>query len=175
VPIYPLSADYRRAKSLFQQIASARCGPRIRCGKTGGCVRYGRRLYPRPVRIPRALETGCRSDPGWLSDLPDLAAECAQQWELVLESPFDSGLSLVVPAGDVVLRLNASAHFEAEHEADALQRWAAGGALRLIARDDSRRALLVERCRPGTRRPPTGLASIALDRHIPPGFRASGQ
>jgi streptomycin 6-kinase len=57
---------------------------------------------------------------------------------------------LVVPAGDRVLKLNAPSHHEAEHEADALQFWDGHGAVRLAARDDERRALLVERCRPGT-------------------------
>jgi streptomycin 6-kinase len=56
-----------------------------------------------------------------------------------------------VPAGDAVLKLNAPSHREADHEADALACWAGGGAVRLLARDDVRRALLLERCRPGTR------------------------
>jgi streptomycin 6-kinase len=41
-------------------------------------------------------------------------------------------------------------HHESEHEADALEVWAGEGAVRLIARDDERHALLLERCRPGT-------------------------
>jgi streptomycin 6-kinase len=39
---------------------------------------------------------------------------------------------------------------ESEHEAEALARWDGAGAVRLLARDDARRALLVERCLPGT-------------------------
>lgn len=53
-------------------------------------------------------------------------------------------------AGDSVLKLNAPSHHEAEHEADALAFWNGDGAVRLLARDDERRALLLERCRPGT-------------------------
>ena len=41
---------------------------------------------------------------------PDLVAECAEQWELELETPMDTPHSLVVPAGDVVLKLNAPSH-----------------------------------------------------------------
>jgi streptomycin 6-kinase len=67
-----------------------------------------------------------------------------------LEEPFDTPHSLVVPAGDVVLKLNAPSHFEADHEADALARWDGRSAVRLVERDDERRALLLERCRPGT-------------------------
>ena len=39
---------------------------------------------------------------------------------------------------------------ESEHEADALASWSGTGAVRLFRRDDERRALLVERCAPGT-------------------------
>ena len=56
-----------------------------------------------------------------------------------------------MPAGAAVLKLNAPSHFEAEHEPDALALWAGEGAVRLLRRDDRRRAFLVERCRPGTR------------------------
>jgi streptomycin 6-kinase len=49
-----------------------------------------------------------------------------------------------------VLKLNAPSHFEADHETEALARWDGRGAVRLVARDDDLRALLVERCRPGT-------------------------
>jgi streptomycin 6-kinase len=68
----------------------------------------------------------------------------------VLEEPIETPHSLVVPAGDTVLKLNAPGHDEAEHEADALALWDGDGAVRLLARDDERRALLLERCVPGT-------------------------
>jgi streptomycin 6-kinase len=79
-----------------------------------------------------------------------MAAECAEQWSLELEEPVDTPHSLVVPAGDVVLKVNAPSHFEADHEADALEFWGGEGAVRLLARDDARRAFVCERCRPGT-------------------------
>jgi streptomycin 6-kinase len=41
-------------------------------------------------------------------------------------------------------------HHEAEQEADALERWDGDGAVRLLARDDERHALLLERCDPGS-------------------------
>jgi streptomycin 6-kinase len=41
-------------------------------------------------------------------------------------------------------------HHEAEQEADALERWDGNGAVRLLARDDERHALLLERCDPGS-------------------------
>jgi streptomycin 6-kinase len=86
----------------------------------------------------------------WLDRLPRLADECAEQWELELGPPFTGGnVSLVLPAGDAVLKLNFPDE-ESEHEADALALWEGHGAVRLIAHDPARRALLVERCRPGT-------------------------
>jgi len=102
------------------------------------------------VRIPRALAAEWRREPEWLDDLPRLAAECAAAWELDLEEPYDTPHSLVVPAGEAVLKLNAPSHFEADNEADALACWDGQGAVRLLARDDGRRALLLERCVPGT-------------------------
>jgi tetratricopeptide (TPR) repeat protein len=41
-------------------------------------------------------------------------------------------------------------HRESEHEADALAHWGGRGAVRLLDYDRERRALLLERCEPGT-------------------------
>jgi streptomycin 6-kinase len=85
----------------------------------------------------------------WEEELPRLVGECAEQWNLQLEEPFAGGYaSHVVPAGDAVLKIQWP-HRESEHEADALELWQGDGAVRLLARDDERRALLLERCRPG--------------------------
>jgi streptomycin 6-kinase len=86
----------------------------------------------------------------WIAELPRLAAECAEQWSLELEEPLNAAFSLVVPAGEAVLKLNPRGEREPEHEADALEQWAGRGAVRLISRDDERWALLIERCRPAT-------------------------
>jgi streptomycin 6-kinase len=101
--------------------------------------------------VPPALATEWWREREWLAALPRIAAECAQQWGLELEDPIDTPHSLVVPARDVVLKVNAPSHFEADHEADALAHWRGEGAVRLLARDDSWRAFVIERCRPGTR------------------------
>lgn len=86
--------------------------------------------------------------PEWLERLPELAAACIEQWSLVPEEPIDTGYSLVIPAGDAVLKLNPPGE-ESECEAEALAQWKGVGAARLLARDDERRALVVERLRPG--------------------------
>jgi streptomycin 6-kinase len=102
------------------------------------------------MRLPRALAETWSHERDWLDALPRLVADCAERWSLAVEHPVDTPHSLVVPAGDVVLKLNAPSHVEADREADALERWAGDAAVRLLARDDSRRALLLERCTPGT-------------------------
>jgi streptomycin 6-kinase len=87
--------------------------------------------------------------PEWLAELPRLVAECVEQWSLELEEPIDTGHSFVAPAGDAFLKINLPDK-ESEHEADALVRWDGRGAARLLARDDDRRAYLLERLRPAT-------------------------
>jgi streptomycin 6-kinase len=114
--------------------------------------------HGRRVRIPAGLEQEWRRESEWLQRLPALVHECAEQWGLELGEPFETPHSLVLRAGDHVLKLNAPSHVEAEHEADALEAWAGNGAARLVARDDAKRALLIERCRPGT-----PLAESAVD------------
>ena len=104
------------------------------------------------MELPEGLRW-LRSLPGgqaWHDRLPQVAAECAEFWQLELETPFaDSNASLVVPTGEAVLKINFPDE-ECEHEPDALRVWDGDGAIRLLAYDAERRALLLERCRPGT-------------------------
>ncbi|MGH3031926.1 MAG: aminoglycoside phosphotransferase family protein [Gaiellaceae bacterium] len=108
------------------------------------------------MRIPPALDwwRGESGGAEWLERLPRLVAECADLWRLRLGEPFDAQISLVVPAElpdgtPAVLKLNFPEP-ESEHEADALEHWHGHGAVHLLAHDPERRALLVERCEPGT-------------------------
>jgi streptomycin 6-kinase len=68
-----------------------------------------------------------------------------------LGAPLAGGnVSLVLAAGeDAVLKINFPEP-ESEHEANALALWEGRGAVRLLAYDPERRALLIERCVPGT-------------------------
>jgi streptomycin 6-kinase len=107
----------------------------------------------RAIELPTNLVRTISKEPGgveWIAELPRLVGECAEQWSLELEAPFDAAYSLVVPAGDVVLKLNPRGDPEPKHEGDALERWGGRGAVRLVAHDRERWALLIERCRPGT-------------------------
>jgi len=78
-----------------------------------------------------------------------------ERWQLTLGDEYPSGAAgraFRVRRADgtaAVLKVQ-NPHRESEQEADALERWAGDGAVKLLARDDTRHALLLERCEPGT-------------------------
>jgi streptomycin 6-kinase len=90
----------------------------------------------------------------WRERVPRLVAECAERWELSVGAPYAAGaFSFVAPAlradgTPAVLKLTFP-DAESEHEAAALAHWDGAGAVRLLAADAERRALLLERCVPG--------------------------
>ena len=89
--------------------------------------------------------------PADLEPLALIAAEVAADWGLELGPPFAlSRYSYVAPAGaDAVLKVTPMEDDESDEEADALALWGGDGAVRLLRRDRERRALLIERARPG--------------------------
>jgi streptomycin 6-kinase len=90
--------------------------------------------------------------PADLEPLARIAEEVAGEWGLELGEPFAlSNYSYVAPAGeDAVLKVTPAEDDEADEEADALALWDGDGAVRLLRHDRARRALLLERARPGT-------------------------
>jgi streptomycin 6-kinase len=86
--------------------------------------------------------------------LADAAAVC-EQWGLRLGEPYVLGANGYTARAELadgtpaVLKV-VQRHRENEHEPDALELWDGEGAVRLLARDDERHALLLERCEPGT-------------------------
>jgi streptomycin 6-kinase len=89
--------------------------------------------------------------PADLEPLARIAAEIAVEWGIELGPPFAlSRYSFVAPAGeDAVLKVTPPEDDESDEEADALALWDGDGAARLLRRDRGRRALLIERARPG--------------------------
>jgi streptomycin 6-kinase len=91
----------------------------------------------------------------WLDQLPGLFDQVVERWQLSIGAVFpDASASLTLRAtradGEpVVLKLQYP-HREAEHEAAALAQWDGNGAVRLLAHDPDRHALLLELCEPGT-------------------------
>jgi streptomycin 6-kinase len=90
----------------------------------------------------------------WLERVPDLVKECVDEWELRLGEPYVAGAAGYTVRADLpdgtpaVLKL-IYPHREAEHEAAALARWDGDGAVRLLAGNKERWAMLIERCDPG--------------------------
>jgi streptomycin 6-kinase len=91
----------------------------------------------------------------WLERVPDLVAECVEEWGLRLGEPYQAGAAGYTVRADLpdgtpaVLKL-IYPHREAEHEGEALRVWDGDGAIRLLAYDEARWAMLIERCDPGT-------------------------
>ncbi len=91
----------------------------------------------------------------WLDRLPRLVDECAEHWSLALGESFAYAFaSLALPAtrqdgSEAVLKIQFPDH-ESELEAAALTHLDGDGAVWLLEYDVDRRALLLERCRPGT-------------------------
>ncbi|TDC67251.1 aminoglycoside phosphotransferase [Micromonospora sp. KC207] len=110
------------------------------------------------LEIPERLGWVGRTPAGraWLAVLPARLAECVRRWGLrVTGPPFAYAFaSLALPAElpdgtRAVLKLQYP-DADSAHEAAALACWAGDGAARLLAHVPGRRALLVERCDPGT-------------------------
>ncbi len=91
------------------------------------------------------------SPPPDVSPLVLTAHEVAAAWGVVLGEPFAlSRHSYVAPAGeDAVLKVTPPEDDESDEEADALAFWGGEGAVRLRRSDPERRALLIDRARPG--------------------------
>lgn len=92
----------------------------------------------------------------WHQRLPELVRACADGWKLRVGAPYPAGADGVVyrveraDGTPAVLKL-ALPHRESAQEADALECWDGDGAVRLLAHDDERSAMLLERLEPGTR------------------------
>lgn len=119
---------------------------------------------PVKPRIPDFLATAVTEDAEhhperrhWLEALPETIERLAGAWELELEEPYEPGGTAAwvapvrrVDGQELVLKVGWR-HFEAEHEAEALQLWEGDGAVRCLEASCSSDtiALLLERCEPG--------------------------
>jgi streptomycin 6-kinase len=116
-----------------------------------------------PFAVPRYLAETAAREPGlrdWLAGLPAEVARLAELWSLRVGEPFQPGgqCAWVAPAtdwsgADLVLKVGFGfPGGEERDEAAGLRAWAGNGTVRLHAACTTRstRALLVERCRPGT-------------------------
>jgi streptomycin 6-kinase len=85
------------------------------------------------------------------SRLAATAREVAAEWNVELGAMIAAGrFSYVAFAGDdAILKVVPAEDDEADHEADALALLGGDGAVRLLRHDRARRAILIERVRPG--------------------------
>jgi streptomycin 6-kinase len=129
------------------------------------------RAVPRPLEIPEALRAmRGEAERAWLATLPEAVAACAERWSLRLGAAFarsQVSLALAAERADgtpVVLKVQYP-HRECAHEAEALRVWDGDGAVRLLAHDPARHALLLERCLPGSplsERPPDEALEVLI-------------
>ena len=99
-------------------------------------------------------DTGLRHET-WLERVPTLLDECVAEWGLRLGEPYEAGVAgytvrTDLPDGSRAVLKLIYPHREAEQEAEALRAWDGDGAIRLLAHDAGRWAMLIERCEPGT-------------------------
>jgi streptomycin 6-kinase len=117
-----------------------------------------------PFPVPAYLAQTAAREPAvrdWIIGLPAEVARLAELWSLRVGQPFQPGgqCAWVAPAtdasgADLVLKVGVGFPGGDERdEAAGLRAWAGNGAVRLHAARTTRStcALLVERCRPGTR------------------------
>lgn len=90
----------------------------------------------------------------WLSDIPGLLAELEHSWDIRIEAPYELSYNYVAPATNgsgvpCVVKLTVPGSGGLAREAAALDCFAGHGAVRLLACDRARGALLLERADPG--------------------------
>jgi streptomycin 6-kinase len=120
---------------------------------------YGPNRQTEPVVVPASLATTVARWNGeagrrWLDRVPRLVADLAGAWDLRLGAPYEgANCALVLRAAQagrpVVLKVMWQ-DAETRPEPDALRLWDGDGAVRLLAVDERRGALLLERLEPGT-------------------------
>ncbi|MPY89467.1 MAG: hypothetical protein GEU99_16260 [Luteitalea sp.] len=112
------------------------------------------------LTIPAQLTATCRTTPeraAWLAELPDTLRTLERRWALTLGPPFDGDgvtCAWVAPVwradGTTAVLKVGMPHMEGEHEIEALRFWNGDPTVHVLEADDDRRAMLLERCKPGT-------------------------
>jgi len=91
----------------------------------------------------------------WLAELPTRTAEVLSDWQLRANGTYPLSINWVAPVQradgtSAVLKLGLPTAGHIAQEGTALEFFGGDSAVRLLARDDARGALLLERARPGT-------------------------
>ncbi|RKS68872.1 streptomycin 6-kinase [Actinomadura pelletieri DSM 43383] len=112
-------------------------------------------ITPPPVLVRNALNVWGADGRRWLDELPRVADAVARDWGLRLGRPYELSYHWVAEAtredgSAAVLKLGPTRPGHLAVEAAALEFWDGRGAVRLLAHDAERGALLLERATPGT-------------------------
>lgn len=112
------------------------------------------------IRVPGDLATTIATWAGdagraWLAALPRVVDDLAAEWELAVGEPYEpagyASLAVRVTRDGEPLVLKVQYPDEwSEHEAAALRHYGGRAAVTIHAADPARRAVLLERCEPGT-------------------------
>jgi streptomycin 6-kinase len=107
---------------------------------------------PERFRIDTEVRLGLEGR-DWLTRLPDLIAACEREWAISTGPAFPLSFNYVAPAttrsgGHTVLKLSPYRE-DLAHEAAALRAFDGRGAVRLLAHNQPRGALLMRRAMPG--------------------------
>jgi streptomycin 6-kinase len=110
-----------------------------------------------PAELTKHVTAICGSrGETWLEYLPRLIAELEEKWNIVADEPFEKGEFNFVAAAhsgrglDAVLKISPPYdRIEIFSEADFLRVRDGDGCVRVLAEDRERRAILMERARPG--------------------------
>lgn len=111
-------------------------------------------LFPATLPVLTAMRHTA-SGRQWLAELPDVVRELRERWELRLGAPYHGGsCAWVAPAVradgvHAVLKVTWP-HREARPEGRTMRAWRGRGAAVVYEQDARHRALLLERCEPGT-------------------------
>jgi streptomycin 6-kinase len=109
--------------------------------------------------LPSQLVVNCQKAPErkiWLEALPQLLDRLVALWRLRLGAPFDPGgtcswvCSAVRSDGSQAVLKLAMPHMEGKHEIEGLRYWSGRSVVQLLEADDDSRAMLLERCQPGS-------------------------
>jgi streptomycin 6-kinase len=112
------------------------------------------------LKISNGLAANCRKSPDrmeWLERLPAVAQELGQRWNLTPDAPLtgeEPTCSYVQavrrPGGTPAVLKISMPHMEQDHEIGGLRFWNGNPTVQLFESDDQLRAMLLERCQPGT-------------------------
>ena len=107
-----------------------------------------------PVLAGNVVEIWAEVGRRWLAGLPALLDEVARDWQLTVGAPFELSIHWVtrvtrVDGSAAVLKLGVPDDGHLAAEAEALRLYDGHGAVRLLADDPGRGALLLERAEPG--------------------------